>query len=178
MGKAILVVKPAREIIEILNDERKAFVLLQNAECDVADEIYLCCAKEGDRLLQDIKGNIAIDNEHYAYGDEDLNGKVVGKVSFIKKEKVDGKTDWLCRSLNQMILFGEIAKDCKEDEIVLYKKLNGNIGYVYYFEKPVVFEEAKDYTEYAKIFCKFDSTSYAVNLLRELPEEFCYIYVD
>ena len=77
--KSILTSIRPRHVADILNGRKTIELRKTYPHCALPIDVYIYCTKGKDRLVWDIDGHICIDNEHYAYGDEELNGKVVAR---------------------------------------------------------------------------------------------------
>ncbi len=149
-------------ILNILNKKQSILVMKQAPKNGEGCWWYLYCDK-GNRLVLDIDRTIAIDNEHYAYGDKDLNGKVVARFWCDKVEEIGCKPRELFS--NDYYYLGNTApiidlrfavgdtlcnNSClTQDEIHSY--LKGKKGYAIHFNIFEIFYKPKELDEFYRV---------------------------
>lgn len=179
MKSILLSIKP-EWLVKILNGE-KTIEVRKKFPKDYVGWVYLYCSKGKPRVIIQSNGVIAIDNKHYSYGDEELNGKVVARF-------------W-CDKVTEMIVGedccgdAEIEEGCDlidqtcltEIEIIKYLGGIGKNGYAIHISKLEIFDKPRELSEFKHITYFRRYGSFRVDIeeqivpLTKAPQNYCYI---
>lgn len=144
--KAILMSIRPEWVAKILNGE-KTIEIRKKFPKDYVGWVYIYVTKGKDRLVWDIDGHICIDNEHYAYGDEELNGKVVARFWCDKVEEIVFSLKGMeTKSLNTKEL---LKSSCLTNE-QLENYLPTSNGKAIHITKLEIFDKPKEIGEFRK----------------------------
>lgn len=173
--KSILMSIQPKWVVKILNGE-KTIEIRKRFPKDYRGWVYIYCTKGKDRLVRDLDENIAIDNNHYAYGDEELNGKVVARFYCDNVEEV--KVDYL-PDKNIVKKSGLTVTEIF-DYIGHRKWCTVHISQLEIFDKPKELSEFKRYKRFDCYDSDFDSASaeYRQVRLYKAPQSWCYCEIE
>jgi len=184
--KAILISINPQWVAKILNGE-KTIEIRKKFPKDYVGWVYIYVTKGKDRLVWDIDGHICIDNEHYAYGDEELNGKVIARFWCDKVEEV--KLNLVMRYSTDSMKEEEILnQSCLTvDEIDNYLWSNICCGKAIHITKLEIFDKPQEIYEFYKAptkqyakWCRENSVHglCIIQSLTRAPQSWCYVEVD
>lgn len=112
---------------------------------------YLYFAQESRTLME-------IDNSFEGYKtthknvDDYLNGKIVAECDFEVEEHKETTIDWLCMSLREKIIFGNMCEKANIDELECYEYANGKPLYAIHIKNLHIFNEFKELSDYIHPF--------------------------
>lgn len=189
--KAIMISIKPKWVAKILNGEKTIEIRKTMPKCDLPIDVYIYCTKDKNRLVYNEFNNyFAIDNEHYAYGDEDINGKVVAKFTLNKIDEhhvlpterilpfnwnVEQKLEQLCLTKEEVMAYGN-----GED----YQAFLWHIDNLVIFDEPKELDEFKKPTKYCNKDCSncdfagFNNKTQKWEFecsITKAPQNFCYV---
>lgn len=77
-----------------------------------------------------------------------LNGKIVAECDFEVEEHKETTIDWLCMSLREKIIFGNMCEKANIDELECYKYANGKPLYAIHIKNLHIFDEPKELDDF------------------------------
>ena len=77
-----------------------------------------------------------------------LNGKIVAECDFEVEEHKETTNDWLCMSLREKIIFGNMCEKASIDELECYEYANGKPLYAIHIKNLHIFDEPRELSEY------------------------------
>ena len=80
-----------------------------------------------------------------------LNGKIVAECDFEVEEHKETTIDWLCMSLREKIVFGNLCKKANIDELECYKYANGKPLYALHIKNLHIFDKPRELSDFNKI---------------------------
>lgn len=143
-------------------------------------KLLLYCTKSKnkyDRLVSD---------EHYGkpfylYGAitenfESLNGKIVAECDFEVEEHKETTTEWLCMSLRDKIIFGNMCEKASIDELKCYEYANGKPLYAIHIKNLHIFDKPRDITKLVLINqYRKDLKGTQYNRVKVAPQNMCMV---
>jgi len=180
--KAIMISIKPEWVAKILNGEKTLEIRKNAPKCDLPIDVYIYCTKDKKMpLVCDIDGNIVLANEHYAYGDEKLNGKVVAKFTLNKVEEIpDEYDDAWNYNLERIDYWKKIYKESCLQEPDFSNYLKGKKGYAWHINDLVVFDKPKELSEFNTTqrirYANLGFTE--IKPLAKAPRLWCYVEID
>lgn len=150
MSRAILISIRPEWLAKILNGEKTLEIRKTAPKCWLPIDVYIYCTKGKDVLSINPFDNTVGFFKTYAYGDTDLNGKVVAKFTlreifqFPKIEMPNGSTaiEGPIRIISKIV-----KKACLSgEELLAYCKIGDN--YAWHISDLVIFDEPKELSEF------------------------------
>ena len=93
-----------------------------------------------------------IDNHERAYLNGEkrpfLNGTIVAECDFEVEEHKETTIDWLCMSLREKVIFGNLCEKASIDELECYKNANGKPLYAIHIKNLHIFDEPRNLSDY------------------------------
>lgn len=199
--KSILASKPPKIVVGVMNGGI-SILIFKKFPKDYRGWVYFYCTKGKDRLVHDIGGHIVIDNEHYAYGDEELNGKVVARFYCDNVEELFTDEDGFSYYTDTIQEDYKVSKLACLDDADIDNYLIGGSGYAVHISNLEIFDKPKELNEFYSSFrCKRHNRMFANNSveydekmnglrqptrngyewaypLTKAPRNFCYVEVD
>lgn len=80
--------------------------------------------------------------------EQNLNGNIVAECDFEVEEHNETTNDWLCMSLREKIVFGNLCEEANIDELKCYEYANGKPFYAIHIKNLHIFDEPKKTSEY------------------------------
>lgn len=81
-----------------------------------------------------------------------LNGKIVAECDYEVEKHNETTNDWLCMSLREKIVFGNLCEKANIDELECYKYADGKPLYAIHIKNLHIFNEPKELSEYGMDF--------------------------
>ena len=96
------------------------------------------------------------ENEFYTdrdthYNGLALNGKIVAECEIEIEEHKEPTIDWLCMSLREKIVFGNLCEKASIDELECYKYANGKPLYALHIKNLHIFDNPRELSDFNKI---------------------------
>ena len=204
MAKAILISINPKWVKKILNGE-KTIEIRKKFPKDYVGWVYIYCTKDNRKpLVIDIDGNIVFADKHWAYGDIELNGKVVARFWCDKVEEIsfyqhkaffeDGYEkeptvvwqDYCTKSYACGLLEEPSCLTFEE----LHDYLKGKSGYAIHITKLEIFDKPKELNDFRYAicpqtnceYCKYNKTVegdlYCTHKsLTRAPQSWCFVEI-
>ena len=93
------------------------------------------------------------------FSNDRLNGKIVAECDFEVEEHNETTNDWLCMSLREKILFGNLCKKASIDELECYKYANGKPLYAIHIKNLHTFDNPLELKDTYARECMWDKCS-------------------
>ena len=149
--------------------------------------VFIYCTKDKKMpLVRDIDGSIVLANEHYAYCDEELNGKVIAKYN-ATAEEINPKDIWQSCSSNPFDIQNyeecELCKNSCLSFVELDNYLCGEKGTAVHIHDLQVFDKPKELSEFkVKHYPQYagfvkNKTHYELVPLTRAPQSWFYIEI-
>lgn len=110
-------------------------------------KLLLYCTKAKPYLFESIneKGKYMLENDEWF---KELNGKIVAECDFEVEEHKETTNDWLCMSLREKIVFGNLCEKANIDELECYKYADGKPLYAIHIKNLHIFDKPRELSEY------------------------------
>ena len=138
-------------------------------------KLLLCCTKQPLFLVKN-----ECDNYYYTMDKgtldcyknvETYNGKIIAECDFEIEEHKETTIDWLCMSLREKIIFGDMCKKANIDELECYKYANGKPLYAIHIKNLNIFDKPKELNEYWKNGKKVEKTPQNMMIVQNIYED-------
>ena len=179
--KAILLSIKPEWLVKILNGE-KTIEVRKVFPKDYVGWVYLYCSKGKPRVIIQSNGVIAIDNKHYSYGDEELNGKVIARFWCDKIEEIVCQNAFNEPTYNTELLSERdlCIKSCL-GLFGLFDYLGYKNGYAIHISKLEIFDKPKELSEFHTVNkigipqYQFGKGTCDYKKITKAPQNYCYI---
>ena len=107
---------------------------------------------------------------------DSVNGKIVAECDFEVEEHKETTNDWLCMSLREKIVFGNLCEKANIDELECYKYANGKPLYAIHIKNLHIFDMPIDIRNYYNIAPRTMQDCMNQRALVKAPQNMCNAY--
>lgn len=106
-----------------------------------------------------------------------LNGKIVAECDFEVEEHKETTNDWLCMSLREKIVFGNLCEKANIDELECYKYADGKPLYAIHIKNLHIFDKPRELYD-CLVYPKIEPKYYGCEHLSKAPQNMMYAELD
>lgn len=106
-----------------------------------------------------------------------LNGTIPCECDFEVEEHKETTIDWLCMSLREKIIFGNMCEKANIDELECYKYANGKPLYALHISNLKIFDKPRELYD-CLIHPKIEPRYYGCEHLSKAPQNMMYVELD
>lgn len=105
-----------------------------------------------------------------------LNGKIVAECDFEVEKHKETTIDWLCMSLREKIIFGNMCEKAKIDELECYEYANGKSLYAIHIKNLHIFDEPNELSDYHISYFDKDLGMMREHHIEKAPQNMCKVF--
>ena len=102
-----------------------------------------------------------------------LNGKIVAECDFDVEKHNETTNDWLCMSLREKIVFGNLCEKASIDELECYDYANGKPLYALHISNLKIFDEPKELSNYHISYFNKEFNMMREKHIEKAPQNMC-----